>query len=310
LIVLGDVALDRGAVGAVREYGVRITIADDGGRHLAFLSPDDLGEDVPAVRAQCAASQDSAWRLGIARRLIASKLRNYAALADADPGGRPSLPGVPPVAPDVDSGKALRDLADRALAASSLESLLGIEGAGAARWYGRLRTRIPPWCRFERRVAPDAEDPFNIMLNMAQTALYRQQIVAIRSAGLLPSLGLLHELRPGHAALASDLQEPFRHLMDRAAIHAVRTLQPKDFRRLASEGAYSTSLSPSALRHAQAVIHRSFALTCVAAGRTEGHSYLTHFSLQARSLKRHLLDRSKSFDVFEHPIAVANPGSA
>ena len=45
--------------------------------------------------------------------------------------------------------------------------------------------------------------------------LYMHTATALWVAGLLPQIGMLHTLRPGHLALASDLAEEFRHEVDR-----------------------------------------------------------------------------------------------
>lgn len=299
IIILGAPSIDRGLIHAAASETIRIIVCDASGAEPVVIAPDECFEDAQAVTALAMASRDTTFRLGIARRLIAAKISNYASLADADPGGFPSGPGLAVVPPDTRTGEELRALAVKARNAPTRETLLGIEGAAAAKWYGRLHVRLPSWCNFTRRVAPDAADPVNVLLNMAQTALHRQLVLAIRLAGLVPSIGLLHEPRPGHNALASDLQEPFRHLMDRAAIHAARTLQPKDFR-ADPQGRHRLSLSSNAVRHAVAVIHRTFAIAATDAGHREAHSYLTHFSLCARGLRRSLLDRSQPFIPFQH----------
>ncbi|RMG54053.1 MAG: hypothetical protein D6717_10225, partial [Gammaproteobacteria bacterium] len=40
----------------------------------------------------------------------------------------------------------------------------------------------------------------------------------LRADGLLPEIGFYHRPRSGHAALASDLMEPFRHVVERCAL--------------------------------------------------------------------------------------------
>ncbi|MBK8233099.1 MAG: CRISPR-associated endonuclease Cas1 [Candidatus Eisenbacteria bacterium] len=138
------------------------------------------------------------------------------------------------------------------------------------------------------------------MLNIAMTALHRQLVLAIRLAGLVPTIGFLHAPRSGHATLASDLQEPFRHLMDRAVIHAAKLLKPTDFRRdTAAE--HPVTISPQALRKILGAVHGTFAHASHAAGRTDTCAYRTHMLLAARSLRRHIEDRAVRFEVFRHP---------
>jgi len=288
LLVLGGATMTAGVIDQLARHDIRVIIADDGGRPLTELSNQFADPDPHTAQSQLLAASDPLRRLAIARRLVAAKIANYATLArvrKAQLG--PTL------------FTTLSDHSLRARGAESVERLLGIEGSAAARWYGALVKAAPTWCRFERRVAPDAEDPVNILLNLAQSYLHRQILLAIRLAGLMPSAGVLHEPRSGHAALASDLQEPFRHLMDRVVLTVLPTLKPSDFRPVES-GPFRVVIAPQALRRVIAAVHAALVQPCVAASRPEAFTYLTHIILSARNLKRHMLDRSIVFEPFMH----------
>jgi len=251
LFVLGQPAIDSTTLKALTHAGVSVFLADDVGRVLATILPESPLEDAVAVAGQVAAQQDPAWRLDIARRLVTAKLRNYATLADVYRGKHQ----------DWSTGRELRRLAESAVQAESVDQLLGVEGAGAARWYGTIAQRLPEHFYFERRVAPAADDPINIMLNIAQTVLHRHLIVMIRQSGLVPALGILHRPHSGHAALASDLQEPFRHLMDRAVLESAARLRPGDF--VAQDHQrYPLRILPRASRELIARIHQILAISC------------------------------------------------
>lgn len=287
ILLLGGATLPSATLHALAERDIRLLVADDAGRPLYELLTPGMDADHEAASGQLRVAGDATWRLALSRRLLVAKISNYAALADA-------------IGPSADSSALpLRQLAARALKVESIESLLGVEGAAAQRWYRHFAARVPRWCAFERRVAPNADDPANILLNLAHTALHRQALQAVRFAGLVPSWGILHERRPGHPALASDLQEPFRHLMDRAVLAVLHTLKPSDFRP-AESGPYKVTINPHALRRAIAVIHATFTQPCTATGKTDAFSYLTHLHLLARNLRRHLTDRTIVFEPFVH----------
>jgi len=75
----------------------------------------------------------------------------------------------------------------------------------------------------EFRRNPDAEDGANALLNYGYAVLRAIVARAICAAGLHPSLGLQHHNRYDAFRLADDLMEPFRPVVDRAAvIHCVR----------------------------------------------------------------------------------------
>lgn len=290
LFVLGSPTVDGPALKAISKAGISVFLTDDVGRVTATIFPEDVLEDARGVAGQVTAQQDASWRLEISRKLVAAKLRNYATLADVYRGQRH----------DWTTGKELRGLADAAEQADSVERLLGLEGAGAARWYGEFASRLPSSFTFERRVAPAASDPVNIMLNIAQTVLYRHLMVMIRQMGLVPSVGILHRPRVGHAALASDLQEPFRHLMDRAVLEAARRIRPTDFSPQDHER-YPLRILPRASRELLGRIHQILAISCCGKAQSEPRPYRMQMLGLARSLRTHLIDRQKSWKVFEHP---------
>jgi CRISPR-associated endonuclease Cas1 len=290
LIIIGSPTLTGPAIDAMVHEGIRVVLTDDRGFMVASLTGHETIESPEAVAGQVACANDERWSLALGRLLIAAKIRNYRSLA------------VSLTDPTDESVLALRSLEDRAHGVESIESLLGIEGAAAARWYRLFGKLLPSWCRFERRVAPNAEDPGNVMLNIAMTALHRQVIAAVRAAGLIPTMGILHSPRAGHASLASDLQEPFRHLMDRAVIHVARRLKPDDFREAQhADSDYRLEIRPKATTQLTVAIHETFAVLCANETTGERQSYRTHLISQARSLKRHLIDRTKAFCPFRHP---------
>ncbi len=289
LILLGQPPLGAGAVVALAQAGVTLVLADDSGRELGVLTPHFGPDDPDAILAQAVAMRDEVFRLSVARRFVAAKLRNYAAVAEAFPAAGPDRVAA-----------SLRDLAGRALAALSAEQLLGFEGAGARAWYSSLGTRLPPGFRFARRVAPDADDPVNVLLNIAHTHLYRLASLAIRAAGLSPALGVLHERRAGFHALAADVMEPFRHLVDRTVLASLRWLTPRDFRP-ASDGRYRLTIRPGAAREFTAAATTALAWPVSAADGRPPRAYRNHLIALVRNLKRLFRDPNAPLTVFEHP---------
>jgi len=124
LVVLGAAALPAEVIELTMRHGVTVLLADAAG-HVTGLLAAGAVDDAAALLAQARAVEDDARRLDVARRLVAAKLRNYATLAQAAPArGR--------VGGD-ELETELRQAAARAEAASDLDQLRGVEGAGAAR---------------------------------------------------------------------------------------------------------------------------------------------------------------------------------
>lgn len=289
LIVLGTANLSADTIKELSERGCHVLFANDSGRFHSVLSGEVPLEDAEAVTCQVRVSEDERRRLMISKRLVVAKMHNYAALASAAPIDKPEHSPEP----------RIKELIGKAQTADTIESLRGLEGAAAAAWYASFQSYLKHGFRFERRVAPAATDPVNVLLNIGYTALYRYLILMIRQVGLLPSLGFLHASRAGHATLTSDLQEPFRHLVDRAVIVATSELRPRDFHQ-SRYGPFKLRILPHASRRFQSILHRGFARPCTARAQSNPRAYRWHWLAAVRSLKRHLKDGG-DFSVFEHP---------
>ena len=144
--------------------------------------------------------------LPVARRLVEGKIRNCRTFLR-----RNSRTDTGPVLPQ------LKRLADQAVSATSVESLLGIEGTAARLYFGRFagmlkndelgtfdvngRNRRPP------------RDPVNCLLSYAYSLLVKDLTATVLGVGFDPYLGLYHRPRFGRPALALDLAEEFRPLI-------------------------------------------------------------------------------------------------
>lgn len=286
VVVFGPVPFTADAPGKLLKAGVPVQFLSDGGWPLGELLAD-TPDDPDALAAQCRAAADPAACLRIAIPLVRAKLRNFAALAAA-------------VQPDGPTAARLRELAESTSAAETLDSLRGIEGAGAAIWYRLLPSALGSGFRFHTRVSPDASDPVNVLLNLGHTMLYRHAVAACRAAGLSPAVGFLHSSTPRFAALAADVQEPFRHLVERAVILATRRLKPNQFVPK-DDGPYRLALEHHAAKTFHAVLQRSWRAAVVGRGQTDPRAWLGQMVVTARSLKRHLIDPASPWEPFEHP---------
>ena len=298
VLVLGEPTIYEELVREISEQAFEVTVLDDWCRPRARLGGPTEPGSAELVLAQAALAADPPRRLAMARTLITAKLRNHAVLADATPGRKK----------DQLTGPTLRQRADDATKAQEMSELLGIEGAAAALWYSRLNERLPTDFSFERRVAPHATDPINILLNIAQTILYRMICGLLAGVGLNQHIGCLHLPRSGHASLASDLQEPFRHLMDRAVLDATRRILPADFTKKGVRNRITDSvpdtfllrMRPAASRRFIEQVHRLLAVGVKAVGSRDVVPYRIHLARMIRSYKQHLLHPEQPFRPFEH----------
>lgn len=107
-----------------------------------------------------------------------------------------------------------------------MEELLGVEGSGAARYFGNfsslLKADEPGAFAFPERSRRPPRDPVNALLSFAYSMLSREWLAVLSAVGLDAYRGFYHQQRFARPALALDLMEPFRPLVaDSAAITAI-----------------------------------------------------------------------------------------
>lgn len=197
---------------------------------------------------------------------------------------------------------ALRRFASQVARVSSLEELLGVEGAAAAAYFsqfvGMLKRDTEEKALafdFGARNRRPPTDPVNALLSYAYSLLVRAWTTTLSAVGFDPYRGFYHQPRYGRPALALDMMEPFRPLIaDSSVLMAINNgeVRPSDF----VSAAGSVNLSPEGRkrfigtferRMSQEVTHPVFGYRI---------SYRRLLELQARLLGRNLLG-----DILDYP---------
>jgi CRISPR-associated protein Cas1 len=236
--------------------------------------------------AQYRASFDPAFCLRLARGLVASKLRNSRTLLRRNARG-----GSPPETALAGLQRAARAAGE----ARSLAELLGVEGNGAALYFGGFAAMLGgaapdgEWrFAFEHRNRRPATDPVNAMLSFAYAMLVREWTATLSAIGFDPYRGFYHQPRYGRPALALDMMEPFRPILaDSAVITAINNgeIKPGDF----VWAGRACALSPSGRKKMIAAFERRLALEITHPVFGYRLSYRRVLEIQGRLLARHLL---------------------
>ncbi len=183
-------------------------------------------------RAQYEALNDPYRVAGIARSIVAGKVRNTRSIVqraarEADPG----------------EDKKLLEQTTRELGfvlkalprAYSLPEVRGLEGQ-AGRVYVETLSRMVRADReeyaFNGRNRRPPRDRMNALLSFMYALVLSDCVSACEGVGLDPQFGYLHALRSGRASLGLDLMEELRPLLaDRLTLSLInrRQLRPKDF---------------------------------------------------------------------------------
>ncbi len=239
LVLLGGKYISSSVMQRALRHRVPIALHKWDGTPLGLVLPDKVRSPSPVTLLQWKWSEDSDAGLDVSRKLIAAKIRNTRMLVR-----RRKEDGIERLL------EQLKAMATQAEKARDPDSLRGVEGRAAHAYFSQW----PTWLKgdlpgFPGRTTRGAEDPVNVMLNFLYTQLFRLTHTTIFSVGLDPYLGVLHEGKGRYAALAADLMEPFRFVVDRVVLNAVNhgEVKDKDFIRK-EKGPYKLMLASSALK--------------------------------------------------------------
>ena len=218
-------------MGACAAHNVSLAFCTPRGRFLSRVSGAAQG-NVLLRRMQYRMADDPAQSCRIARNMIFGKVynsrwsiertrRDHTLRVDTERFAAVSA--------------QLQDLLPLIGAETSLDSLRGLEGVGAAAYFGVLDDMILQGKEtffFRGRSRRPPLDAFNALLSFAYSLLAHDCASALESVGLDAYVGYLHCDRPGRESLALDLMEELRPcLADRFVLTLVnnRVLKAGDF---------------------------------------------------------------------------------
>ena len=227
--------------------------------------------------------------LSISRRLVFGKIKNSRTLLRRNHREPP-----PSILPE------LNRLAERALTAPSLETLLGIEGAAARTYFSEFRGMIKTESLgfdFRGRNRRPPRDPVNAVLSFLYAILIKQATITALTVGFDPYLGFYHQPKYGRPALALDLVEEFRPLIaDSVCLTLINNgeLGPEHF---ITRGD-ATALTQNGRRRVIEAYERRMDTLVTHPLFGYAVSYRRVLEMQARLLSRNLLGELPSYPVF------------
>ncbi|MBY0430515.1 MAG: CRISPR-associated endonuclease Cas1 [Rhodospirillales bacterium] len=219
VVLMGNVTITTPCLHELMRRAIPVSWHGANGWFLGHTVGIDQG--APDLRqAQYAAFADPERALGLARGVVAAKIR-----CGRERLRRRGLLGRFAVTPPL-----LARLAAKAERAATPDTLRGLEGTAAALYFKALGASLRPPSvadtkafRFTVRRRHPPPDPVNALLSFAYALLLRVVTVALSGARLDPMAGFYHVQAPGRPALALDMMEPFRPLLADAAVAALIT---------------------------------------------------------------------------------------
>lgn len=218
-------------MGACAKRNISLSFCTPRGKFLARVCGESNG-NVLLRRMQYRIADDPVQSCRIARSMIFGKLYNCRWSVERtrrDHGLR--LDGEKLST----ASQSLKELLPSVAEETALDSLRGLEGAGATVYFGVLDEMIlngKEVFYFHKRSRRPPLDPFNALLSFAYSLLTLDCASALESVGLDSYVGFLHRDRPGRTSLALDLMEELRPCMaDRFVLTLInnRMIKPGDF---------------------------------------------------------------------------------
>lgn len=224
LALAGRASISGAVLDFLINHGIDTVFMTMDGRFRARLLLDDSSHT--ALRQQqYVRLNDSAYKQGLAAVIVREKLENQSRLLlrRASQHNQPELRTV---------GAQIKALRQKSTAAADLDTLRGIEGYGSRLYFSTfgLLVRNEDF-RFHGRNRRPPRDPINALLSFVYTLFTNEVLNGIKSAGLDPYCGALHEIVAGRPSLACDLVEEWRPLAERLVLGLVnrRAIRSEDF---------------------------------------------------------------------------------
>lgn len=207
VVVFGNVQVSTQALETLVLNEVPVVYLTGYGRFVGAFGPPPA-KNVGLREAQYRTFTDPAAALALSKAVVRAKLTNQRTLLMR------SLRGDDARGSDEPAAKGLAELLDRLDATASIDSVLGMEGQGAALYFGEFgRMLKPPPGRgfdFTTRNRRPPRDPVNALLSFAYAMLAKDCFSAVCTVGFDPYKGFFHAGRHGKPSLALDLMEEFR----------------------------------------------------------------------------------------------------
>ncbi len=206
---------------------IPIALLSSHGRYYGTIE-SYFGRNTELEKLQYLRSIDENFTLDIAKNTVKSKIHNSRVLLQRHIK-KIKNPAIP------DHLKDMKHFVESVDSALSRDELRGIEGNAAAIYFncfGKLfNVDTGFYTHNFKRVKRPPTDPVNSLLSFGYTLLGFNIYSFLCTAGLNPYIGFFHSDRAGHPALASDVIEEFRHIIDSLVLYVInkRIIKKKDF---------------------------------------------------------------------------------
>jgi CRISPR-associated protein Cas1 len=223
VVLFGNIGLTTPAIDAFLEQNTEVVFltqrGDYRGRLVGMVTPH-----VPLRQSQYARLIQPGFKLEMAKGFVTAKLSHQRVVLLRHNREHDD----PAIAAAVEQ---LRLALESVRRRTTLSALLGTEGAATAAYFGGYKRLFGAEWRFDERNRRPPRDPVNVLLSFGYTLLAQLASSAVQTVGMDPYAGFLHEVAYNRPALALDLMEEFRPIVDRIVLWCAHSgqLTPADF---------------------------------------------------------------------------------
>jgi len=202
VLAFGNVSVTSDAIQLLHQNRIAFSLLNRYGTYLRGRLAQESSDRALTRLLQFQAFEDTLWQLAFAKQTVVDKLLSaQTALRHYQRQGKKLAPNI------------IQEF-DRSLessrAATAVDQLRGVEGRGAALWFGQYGKLFGTNWKYDGRNRRPPRDPINSLLSLGYMQLYRRCVSRLEASGYEASLGALHDFRPGRMSLACDLMEPLR----------------------------------------------------------------------------------------------------
>jgi len=277
VVLVGSVGVTTPALLALLDAGVGLSLVSQTGELQGRLAPP-TARNIPLRHRQYERAADALFCLELSRAIVSGKLRNERTLARRLCRTRAGL--------DAGAIAEITAALQQVETTPALDSLRGLEGAGARAYFRVFRQALALEWGFEKRARRPPPDPVNALLSLGYTLLGQNMMTALEVVGLDPYDGFFHTDKYGRPALALDLMEEFRNVIVDSVVLTVvnkRLVGRDDFEPGSQGGVF---LRPAALRKFLAQYSARLQTRVIHPQAGRPLTYQQCFEVQARLLRK------------------------
>ncbi len=217
IIIFGTSTISPAAMQYCLTNKILISLLSSYGKYFGKIE-NAYNKSIEIEQLQYLSNLDELFSLGIAKCIVEAKISNLRTLLQRVTKRRQNDEIK-------DAVEELKKCLNNIEPAKTAEQLRGVEGNASSVYfavYGHSFLKESGFYtpNFTRTKRPPL-DPINSLLSFGYTLLSSNIYSTLAALGLNPYVGFFHKIRHGHPALASDLIEEFRHVIDSLVIQVI-----------------------------------------------------------------------------------------